>query len=243
MAFTTFFKFLITYEFYSRLGFLISFTVTSLLVLELLRLVYTDANKREVEKLLDSYSKTRNETRPAERRRRIPIDQLEKPRFTTPPPHQRRTSSPAVTPDSERTLVSEEQRRRRHARAQSMAAAGLPTPITVTVTQGQAQQSQHHHSTSQAHIQTPPRRLRKRAETFNSSSSGESSSSRKLERRRRDASPASSRASSKASSSSSVTSHSSGSPIAKPMRKIREKDAHHHAMNSSSLQKLLKSRG
>ena len=229
MASATFFKFLISYDFYSRLGFLISFTVTSLLVLELLRLVCTDANKREVEKLLDSYSTARNETRPAERRRRIAIDSLEKPLYTSPsPPRQRRTTSPAVTPDSERTLVNDEQRRRRHARAQSMAAAGLPTPITVTVTQGQNTQP------------TPRRVLRKRADTYNSPSSS-GAESRKLERRRREASPASSRASSKASSASSVSSHG-GSP--KPLRKIREKEVlHHHTVNPSSLHKLLKQRG
>ncbi|KAH7380101.1 hypothetical protein BKA66DRAFT_369478, partial [Pyrenochaeta sp. MPI-SDFR-AT-0127] len=66
--FLSFLSFLITSEFYSRMGFLISYIVTSLLVLEVLRLVYTDVNKREVEKMLESYTKSRSESRQGSRR-------------------------------------------------------------------------------------------------------------------------------------------------------------------------------
>lgn len=165
--FKMFLKFLITPEFYSKVGFLISYVVTSLLVLEVLRLVYTDVNKREVEKMLDSYSKSRSESRQGVRRR-IPIDDLDKHPQT---PHHRRTSSPAVTPDSERTLINEERRRRR---AQSSAAV----PVLQTDTPA------------------PARKLRKRSDTLNSAGVAEP---KKLERRRREASPAS-LAGSKASS-------------------------------------------
>ncbi|KAF1841950.1 uncharacterized protein K460DRAFT_409389 [Cucurbitaria berberidis CBS 394.84] len=176
LSFFSFFSFLITYEFYSRLGFLISYTAASLLALEVLRLVYTDANKREVEKMLDSYTQSRSEYSQREDTNKVDIEELAKHPQTPPRVCRRRTSSPAVTPESEKTLVNEARRRR----AQSSA-------------------SQHNPATSahaQAQVPTPTRRLRKRSDTVTSTGSTEH---RKLERRRREASPASS-AGSKASS-------------------------------------------
>src|SRR5204862_418624 len=109
---------------------------------------------------------------PERKTRRIPIDELDK----RPKTSRRKSMSPAMSPDSERTLINEERRRKR---AQSLASLIPSLPQTQTQTPA------------------PTRRLRKRSDTLNSS--GSSSESRKLERRRREASPAS-LVSSKASS-------------------------------------------
>lgn len=155
------FSFLITYEFWSRIGFLISYVVTSFLVLEVLRLVYTDVNKREVEKFLEGYAKQRTVSpRRSQETRKVSLEELERP--CTPPSRPIRDT----TPESERTLVNEERRRRR---AQSAAST---SPV-----HGQVQ--------AQAQIPTPPRRLRKRSDTVSSSES------KSPLRRRREVSPAS----------------------------------------------------
>lgn len=98
-----FLRVLITQEFWSKIGFFISYILTSLLVLEVLRLFYTDANKREVEKMLDSYTRTRSASR--SQSVKVPLDDL-------PDIPSRRPHSPAATPGSERTLVGEQRRRR-----------------------------------------------------------------------------------------------------------------------------------
>ncbi|KAF1920848.1 hypothetical protein BDU57DRAFT_419890, partial [Ampelomyces quisqualis] len=51
--------FLFDTSFWSRIGFLISYVATSLLALEVLRLVSTDANKRDAEKFLAHYTQQR----------------------------------------------------------------------------------------------------------------------------------------------------------------------------------------
>lgn len=210
-------QFLITYDFWSRIGFLISYTITFLLVLEVLRLIYTDVNKREVEKLFDTYTRSRTSTSPAARggaRKKIAIDDLHK-RPSPMTPERRRTRSPAVTPDSEQTLVDEERRRRALSRAEMHQVYGAAN-VSVTATAGTA-----------AHT-SPTRRLRKRSDTLTSAASAET---KKLdrERRRREASPASA-AGSKASSSSSSR-HASPSA-----RKMKDREAQ---QLSSSLHKLL----
>ncbi|KAL6711169.1 hypothetical protein ACN47E_005700 [Coniothyrium glycines] len=158
---------LITIAFWSRIGFFFSYILTSLLVLEVLRLVYTDANKREVEKLLDAYSTARparpRESSPplARKRMRIPIDELERPR----------TPSPAAMPARERAPVDAEAKRVRRA---SPVAVVLPGAKEVKDVKDVA----------------PTRRLRKRSDTLTSSGSGAS-------RRRREDSPAESKAGSR----------------------------------------------
>lgn len=160
-------SFLLSPSFWSRLGFLISYIATSFIVLEVLRLVYTDANKREVEKFLENYSKQRA-TSPLSRRRtqdadiKVNIDALERETPVTPPRVRKRD----VTPDSEKTLVDREERRRRRA-VQAVSPAHTVAAQTST---------------------SPVRKLRKRSDTLNSAGSGEV---RRPVRRHREASPAS----------------------------------------------------
>ncbi|KAF1836225.1 hypothetical protein BDW02DRAFT_249448 [Decorospora gaudefroyi] len=177
----SFFSFLISYEFWSRTGFFISYVLTFLLVLEVVRLASTDANRKEVEKMLDAYSASRSETpvrrRSAEGLKKVSLDTLEE--MAADKQARTRTPSPAVarTSESERALVKEEKRRRR-AISTSQHIASAPAP-----TQPQPQ------------TQTPPRRLRKRSDTLNSTSSAESKAA--SIRRRREASPSESKASSR----------------------------------------------
>jgi hypothetical protein len=139
------FSFLITLDFWSRIGFLISYVVTSFLVLEVVRLVYTDVNKREVEKFLEGYAKQRpTSPRRSQETRKVSLEELERP--CTPPSRSMRET----TPESERTLVNEERRRRR-----TQSSASIPPVL----------------SQDQAHIPIPPRRLRKRSDTAGSSES------------------------------------------------------------------------
>lgn len=221
LTFLGYFRFLITYEFYSRIGFLISYTIAFLLVLEVMRLVYTDANKREVEKMLDAYTQSRSSGYTQKgQTSKIPIEDLEKKHPQTP--LRRRPSSPAAIPESEKTLVNNEATRRRqraHSSASQLHPATAPAPASAPQTQ--------------TPTPTPPptRRLRKRSDTVTSSSS--SSESKKLERRhRREASPASSAA------SGSKASSRHASPTA--VRRVRDKEAQ---VLSSSLHKLLRQRG
>ncbi|KAJ4377861.1 hypothetical protein N0V83_000691 [Neocucurbitaria cava] len=227
LTFLGYFRFLITYEFYSKVGFLISYTIASLLVLEVLRLVYTDANKREVEKMLDAYTQSRSSsgyTQKGQTSNKISIEDLEKQHPQTPPRPQRRPSSPAATPESEKTLVNNEARRRPQ-RAHS-SASQLQHPATAPAPTS-APQTQTPTPTS-----PPTRRLRKRSDTVTSTSS--SSESKKLERRnRREASPASSSA---AGSSKASSRHASPTAV----RRVRDKEAQ---VLSSSLHKLLRQRG
>ncbi|KAF2828630.1 hypothetical protein CC86DRAFT_195831 [Ophiobolus disseminans] len=179
MSFTSFlslFSFLIDPTFWSRLGFLISYIATSFLVLEVVRLVSTDVNKRDVEKFLESYSKQRTGS---PRRRtdisktiNVSIEDLERP--ITPPTRPRRRDVVGMSPESDKTLVEERRRRRLSSQSPPYAAG------------------QQHLSTSTS----PVKKLRKRSDTLNDASSGEM---RRPVRRHREASPAS-EAGSKASS-------------------------------------------
>ncbi|KAF2033720.1 hypothetical protein EK21DRAFT_108848 [Setomelanomma holmii] len=166
LAYISLFAFLIDPTFWSRIGFLISYIATSFLVLEVLRLIYTDVNKREVEKFLETYSKQRTGSprRHDAVLRKINIDELEHP--VTPP---RRTRA-AATPESEKTLVNERRRR--------ATSSASPPPSRPTQSSAHTQQP----------ATTPVRKLRKRSDTLNSSSSGET---RRPLRRHREASPAS----------------------------------------------------
>ncbi|KAH7088242.1 hypothetical protein FB567DRAFT_334019 [Paraphoma chrysanthemicola] len=163
LAWISLFAFLIDPSFWSRIGFLISYVATSFIVLEVLRLIYTDANKREVEKFLDAYSKQRTASpRRAQVLTKFNIDDLERP--ITPPPKRTPIRTAAATPESDKTLVNE---RRRRSKDEVEAARLLKTEQSTT---------------------SPVRKLRKRSDTLNSSGSGEV---RRPIRRHREASPAS----------------------------------------------------
>jgi hypothetical protein len=153
---------LLSTTFWSRLGFLISYLATSFLVLEVLRLIYTDDTKRDVEKFLDSYAKTRTQSPPRRRQQEFKKVSLEELDRALAAPEVQRGS-----PRSEKTLVEGERRRRspshEHPTNTATAAAAMTTSPS-------------------------PRRLRKRSDTLNSTSSSES---RNPFRRRREASPAS----------------------------------------------------
>lgn len=180
------FSFLIDSAFWSRIGFLISYVATFLIALEVFRLVYTDVNKREVEKFLENYSKQRTASPPRRRHDStkkttgeeisINIEALERPRneesigvniealerSVSPP----RTTRAAATPPSEEKT----ERRKRATSSASRAHAertSSPTPI---------------------------RKLRKRSDTLTSTGS---SDSKRVSRRHRESSPASEAASSR----------------------------------------------
>lgn len=169
--------FLIDPTFWSRIGFLISFIATSLIAVEVLRLVGTDVNKREVEKFLESYSKQRTaSSSPARRSRRdekdaakkisVNIDELETfGRPVTPPEtsvDRHATTSTTRHVRAAATPESEQKERRKRATSTSQAAKVERTSSP-----------------------TPLRKLRKRSDTLNSTGSSES------RRRHREASPAS----------------------------------------------------
>jgi hypothetical protein len=180
---------LIDPTFWSRIGFLISYVVTSLIALEVLRLVYTDVNKRDVEKFLESYSKQRAASPPrsaspkkkmmsvnieelnmsarpmegGEKRISVNIDELE--RSITPPPAVvvpvvRERAQRAATPES-----TDKSERRKRATSS-------------------ASRDQHGQRTASP---TPIRKLRKRSDTL--TSTGSSESKRPSSRRHREASP------------------------------------------------------
>lgn len=203
------FSFLITYSFWSRVGFFISYIATSFIALEIFRLIYTDVNKREVEKFLESYSKQRNSSprrRQQEDLKSISIEDLERPVPSVPTRTSTRRTS-ATTHESDKTLINDEhhQQQRRKKKTQQ------PTTTTTTT-----HISAPTHAATQPHVSSssPTRRLRKRSDTLNSTSSVEakvSESKGLFSRRRRSASPASD-VSSKASSR-----HAS------PLRRSRER--------------------
>lgn len=161
-------------EFASKVGFFISYVLTFFLVLEVVRLVCTDANKREAEKLLDAYTRGREQEKKHEDSRKLSVEELEheleaysviqETQQPETPPHRTQRAVLHRTPTSERTLVSEEKEKRKRS-------------------------------------QTPTRRLRKRSDTLNSTSTSDSrqssrskssswtSESRRLSRSHRDSSP------------------------------------------------------
>jgi hypothetical protein len=181
--------FLIDPTFWSRIGFLISYVATSLIALEVLRLVYTDANKRDVEKFLESYSKQRAASASPSRGRRyeenrskldkkevisVNIEELEMGRPVTPPEmsgqgrHVRTAAAPVAVP----------------------VATAAPTPESAEKSERRKRATS---SASQAQAQrtaspTPIRKLRKRSDTLTSTGSAES---KRVSRRHREASPAS----------------------------------------------------
>ena len=156
-------------DFAYKVGFFISYVLTFFLVLEIVRLVCTDASKREAERLLDAYAQGREQEKKQEGYK-LSVEDLEHELETysvmcevqqPQTPHRRIPKSALQrTPTSERTLVSEEKEKRRRS-------------------------------------QTPTRRLRKRSDTLNStntsdscqsSQSKSSSESRRSSRSHRDSS-------------------------------------------------------
>jgi hypothetical protein len=185
------FSFLINPEFWTRTGFFVGYTLAFLLVLEVVRLASTDANRKEVEKLLDAYAASRNDVpvrkRPEENEVKkvvqVSIDELED--------MERRS----VVAEKERTQQLREQRER--IRTPSPAVAQTPESKHIEETRRRratsASDSPHttFQSQSRSHPQTssssPTRRLRKRSDTLNSSSSAEAKGA--AVRRRRETSP------------------------------------------------------
>lgn len=184
-------------DFASKVGFFVSYVATFFLVLEIVRLVCTDANQREAERLLDAYTRSRETEKKHGEDRKISLDELETeleafPALNepeqTPQTSQRRTRRTVLhrTPTSEKLLVNEEKEKRKRS-------------------------------------ETPTRRLRKRSDTLNSTSTSDSrhssrskSSSTTLESRR-------SSRSHRDSSPESTTSKSSSSRHASPgMRKSKD---------------------
>jgi hypothetical protein len=161
-------------DLFSKIGFFISYVLTFFLVLEVVRLVCTDANKREAEKLLDAYTHDREQTKKQEENCKLSVEEMEQELETYSVVHEvqhpqtphRRTHRSIFhrTPTSERTEEKEKRKR----------------------------------------SQTPTRRLRKRSDTLNSTStsdsrqssrsksSSHSPESRRSSRSHRDSSPESS---------------------------------------------------
>lgn len=197
-------------DFASKVGFFVSYVATFFLVLEVVRLVCTDANKREAERLLDVYTRGRETEKKLDESRMLSVDSVDElgneleafPALNepvqTPQTPQRRTRKTVLhrTPTSEKTLVSEEKEKRKRS-------------------------------------QTPTRRLRKRSDTLNSTST---SDSRHSSRSKSSSTTSESRRSSRShrdSSPESTTSKSSSSRHVSPSMR-RSKDA------SLSLHRLLR---
>lgn len=164
-------------DFASKAGFFVSYVLTFFLVLEVVRLVCTDANKREAERLLDAYARGREQEKKPEEGRKLSVEELEHELATCtivqevqqPETPHRRTQRAVLhrTPTLGPTLVREEKERRKRS-------------------------------------QTPTRRVRKRSDTLNSTSTSDSrqssrsksssatSESRRSSRSHRDSSPESS---------------------------------------------------
>ncbi|KZM26393.1 hypothetical protein ST47_g2472 [Ascochyta rabiei] len=135
-------------DFASKVGFFISYVLTFFLILEVVRLVCTDANKREAERLLDAYTRGREQEKKLEQKHERSVEELEREleaySVVSEPTHQpetphRRTERAVLhrTPTSERTLARDEKEKRKRS-------------------------------------QTPTRRLRKRSDTLNSTSPSDS---------------------------------------------------------------------
>ncbi|KAJ4993003.1 hypothetical protein SVAN01_01355 [Stagonosporopsis vannaccii] len=166
------------FGFAGKVGFFISYVITFFFVLEIVRLVCTDANKREAERLLDAYARGRQQEKKHEQSCKLSVEELQheletysvsNEQLQTPNTPQRRAQRAVLhrTPISERTLVSEEKEKRKRS-------------------------------------QTPTRRLRKRSDTLTSTGTADSrhsspsktstgsSESRRSSRSHRDSSPESS---------------------------------------------------
>jgi hypothetical protein len=175
--------FLIDPTFWSRIGFLISYIATFFIALEVLRLVYTDVNKRDVEKFLEAYSKQRAASPPSRGRRyeekypspkkiSVNIDELEMGRPVTPP------------------SVKEVTEQGRHVRTAAAApvATAAPTPESAEKTERRKRATSSSSHAQRTASPTPVRKLRKRSDTLTSTGSSES---KRVSRRHREASPAS----------------------------------------------------
>jgi hypothetical protein len=233
------FRFLFSPTFWSKLGFFVSYVLTFLLVLEIVRLASTDANRKEVERMLDAYSARRSEV-PVRRRspegmkkkemmsvnieeldndvdvrknavemRSVNIDLLEDMAKRNATTQEGRQRTRTPSPAVTRMMPESERSVDREERRRRRAASTSIAPKT-KVDQDTASQQQ---------TSTPPRRLRKRSDTLNSASSAESKSPL---RRRREASPAESKASSR---------HASPTPRSKETK-----------VQGSSLSKMVRSR-
>ncbi|KAJ4412152.1 hypothetical protein N0V91_000620 [Didymella pomorum] len=131
--------------FFSKVGFFVSYVATFFLVLEVVRLVCTDANKREAERLLDAYTRGRETEKKPGISHTLSVDELDNESEAFPALNepvqtpQRRTRKTVLhrTPTSEKPPVSEEKEKRKRS-------------------------------------QTPTRRLRKRSDTLNSTSTSDS---------------------------------------------------------------------
>jgi len=224
------FSFLINPEFWARTGFFVGYIIAFLLVLEVVRLASTDANRKEVEKLLDAYAASRSDV-PVRRRReeaapvkkvvQVSIDELED--------MERRS----VIAEQERQTQEHQQREQERTRTPSPAAARIPeskhteekrrrrTTSTSVSPHATSQSHSHPQTTSSS---SPTRRLRKRSDTLNSSSSAEAKGT--AVRRRRETSP--------------IESKTRESRHASPTPRSRSKEA---KILGGSLGKMLRSRG
>lgn len=165
-------------DFASKVVFFISYVLTFFLVLEVVRLVCTDANKREAERLLDAYTQGREQEKKHEETCLLSVAEMEREldsysvmneQTESPQTPQRRTQTVELhrMPTSEKTLITESKERRKRS-------------------------------------ETPTRRLRKRSDTLTSTGSSDSrhssrsksstgsSESRRSSRSHRDSSPESS---------------------------------------------------
>jgi hypothetical protein len=220
------FSFLVNPEFWTRTGFFVGYILAFLLVLEVVRLASTDANRKEVEKILDAYAASRNDV-PVRRRPeeieakkvvQVSIDELEDmERRSVAAEKERtqqlqgarertRTPSPSVARTPE-TKHGEEKHRRR-------ATSTSVSPHT----------SSQSYSNPQTSSSSPTRRLRKRSDTLNSSSSAEVRGA--ATRRRRETSP--------------TETKTRESRHASPTLRSRSKEA---KILGGSLGKMLRSRG
>jgi hypothetical protein len=183
------FSFLIDTTFWSRIGFLISYIATFLIALEIFRLVYTDVNKREVEKFLENYSKQRNSSSSPIRRRHdlakntldeekisMNIEELQQPK--------KAGSIISVNIDALERSVSPPRTR----------AAATPSSEEKTERRKRATSSASRAHAERTSSPTPIRKLRKRSDTLTSTGSSES---KRVSRRHRETSPASEAASSR----------------------------------------------
>ncbi|KAH7400870.1 hypothetical protein DE146DRAFT_755313 [Phaeosphaeria sp. MPI-PUGE-AT-0046c] len=169
--------FLIDPTFWSRIGFLISFIATSLIAIEVLRLVGTDVNKREVEKFLESYSKQRTaSSSPARRSRSVEKDAAKKISVNI---NELETFGRPITPPE--VSVDRHATTSRHVRAAATPESAEQKVERRKRATSTSQATQAHRTSSP----TPLRKLRKRSDTLNSTGSSES------RRRHREASPAS----------------------------------------------------
>jgi hypothetical protein len=163
-------SFLIDPAFWSRIGFLLSYIATSLIALEVFRLVYTDANKRDLEKWLAQYNAPRAES---PRRRKVVADTKQE-LISVSIEALERSVSPV------RAAVAPEERPRRTPEAEKLRRRA-PSASSQHINPLKERTSSNERTSSP----TPLRRLRKRSDTLNSTGSSES------RRRHREASPAS----------------------------------------------------